>query len=597
MVNIETNFNSDQYSDVNSDGTTDVNGLVSSKSISVQLPQGITLSDLHTEYKKNKRRGTDLNAYFVGRLVQYNQFKRKPINDYVPMNSKVLRDVFGGNYAKYIKALITQNIIEEYSRPTEIKLHDGTIWKHNGTFSKALGISKKYRLLTDAETPLRSYKITDKALVRKINDVRIKKIQYLLKNNPTARKVYESLKKVSIDFDGALAFIKEEYHFEEQIVWAKKFINRPNHSAKTLKKFIRDMLSANTKKEKRNLLIKNGLGTATAKKMKRSLDPRKADTKRTIIREQKRYYDTLAEDVYKVIKSYTQFQSRYRWIKVIDAIQKGNHSLISMSHDKYSGRIYHTFTLTARNIRPFMKLDNSALIEFDGANAQWMCFIKLCNILCQSSFYDKIIEDYGINNQIRTNNNNHTSGVYLSMLHNFFQGKEEQLEKELYKLNGYLTTNKLRKMVVDAELKRGVQITDKQAKISLISNVLFGNVNLKGYNQFKSVQAFKNEFPLLMQIIKKLKTEWINESKYGYKAKDIYGRSLKYKAFPRLLQRMESDVFVKGMQDAQCDFLTLHDAIVTNSKGAVEVKKRLEKIIDYDGSNIKLKYKVYEESI
>ena len=268
-----------------------------------------------------------------------------------------------------------------------------------------------------------------------------------------------------------------------------------------------------------------------------------------------------------------------------------------MSHDKYSGRIYHTFTLTARNIRPFMKLDNSALIEFDGANAQWMCFIKLCNILCQSSFYDKIIEDYGINNQIRTNNNNHTSGVYLSMLHNFFQGKEEQLEKELYKLNGYLTTNKLRKMVVDAELKRGVQITDKQAKISLISNVLFGNVNLKGYNQFKSVQAFKNEFPLLMQIIKKLKTEWINESKYGYKAKDIYGRSLKYKAFPRLLQRMESDVFVKGMQDAQCDFLTLHDAIVTNNKGAVEVKKRLEKIIDYDGSNIKLKYKVYEESI
>ncbi len=584
MVNIETNFNSDQHSDVKSDGTGDVNGLVSSKSISVQLPQGIVLSDLHTEYKKNKRRGTDLNAYFVGRLVQHNQFKRKPINDYVPMNSKVLRDVFGGNYAKYIKVLIKQNIIEEYSRPTEIKLHDGTVWKHNGTFSKALGISKKYRLLTDAETPLRSYKITDKALVRKINDVRIKKIQYLLKNNPTARKVYESLKKVSIDFDGALAFIKEEYHFDEQIVWAKKFIKRPNHSAKTLKKFIRDMLSANTKEDKRNLLIKNGLGSATAKKI-------------PTIREQKKYYDTLAGDVYKVIKSYTQFQSRYRWIKVIDAIQKGNHSLISMSHDKYSGRIYHTFTLTARNIRPFMKLDNSALIEFDGANAQWMCFIKLCNILCQSSFYDKIIEDYGINNHKRTNNNNTTTGVYLSMLHNFFQGKEEQLEKELYKLNGYLTTNKLRQMVVDAELKRGVEITDKQAKIALISNVLFGNVNLKGYNQFKSVQAFKSEFPLLSLIIKRLKTEWINESKYGYKAKDIYGRSLKYKAFPRLLQRMESDVFVKGMQDAQCDFLTLHDAIVTNSKGAVEVKKKLEKIIDYDGSNIKLKYKVYEENI
>ena len=100
-----------------------------------------------------------------------------------------------------------------------------------------------------------------------------------------------------------------------------------------------------------------------------------------------------------------------------------------------------------------------------------------------------------------------------------------------------------------------------------------------------------------MIIIKRLKTEWIDESKYGYKSKDIYGRPLKYKAFPRLLQRMESDVFVKGMEDAQCDFLTLHDAIVTNNSGAVEVKRRLEKIIDYDNSNIKLKYKVYEESI
>ena len=60
---------------------------------------------------------------------------------------------------------------------------------------------------------------------------------------------------------------------------------------------------------------------------------------------------------------------------------------------------------------------------------------------------------------------------------------------------------------------------------------------------------------------------------------------------------MESDVFVKGMHDAECDFITLHDAIVTNESGAVEVKKKLEKIIAYDNSNIKLKYKVYEESI
>jgi hypothetical protein len=60
---------------------------------------------------------------------------------------------------------------------------------------------------------------------------------------------------------------------------------------------------------------------------------------------------------------------------------------------------------------------------------------------------------------------------------------------------------------------------------------------------------------------------------------------------------MESDVFVKGMENAECDFLTLHDAIVTNYSGEVEVKNTLDKIIKHDNSNIKLKYKVYEESV
>jgi len=265
--------------------------------------------------------------------------------------------MFGGGYSKYIKALIKQNIIEEYSRPTTITLKDGTVWKHNGTFSKALGISKQYRLLVDENIPLGNYIIRDKQVVRKINDARIKKILFLLKNNPTARKVYDSLKKVSIDTDASIQYIKNEYHFNEQIVWAKKFIGRPNHTAKTLKTFIREMLSVSNKKDKRALLIKNGLGV----KSKEIGLTKQQENERL---------DKLAVDVLKVVKSYAQFQSRYRWIKTITAIQEGNYSRIFMSHDKFSGRIYHTFTSTPRNIRPFMKLDGQTLIEFDGANAQ-----------------------------------------------------------------------------------------------------------------------------------------------------------------------------------------------------------------------------------
>ena len=179
------------------------------------------------------------------------------------------------------------------------------------------------------------------------------------------------------------------------------------------------------------------------------------------------------------------------------------------------------------------------------------------------------------------------------MLHNFFKDNKTNVEKELYKLTAYLNQNKLRPMIVEAEAKRGKSITESDAKMSLIKNVLFGNPNNQSYNTYKSVKTFRKAFPTLLDIIIKLKRYWIDESVYGYKEKDIFGRKLKYKAFPRLLQRMESDIFVKGMQDTQCDFLTLHDAIITNEAGAVEVKKTLDRIIEENNTNIKLKYKQY----
>ena len=582
MVNVDNRNEIKQSRDVKSDvvatkrrKTRDVVAtnadVTSSKQLVYQIPIDLPLGDLHNQYKKNKRRSRDVNACLVGHLVKQNLIKRKKINEFVPLNSRVLKDLYGWNYTKYLRKLIDLKIIEQYSRPTEIKLKDGTIWKNQGTFSIANGISKQYRLLCDDSSPLKQYIITDKNLVRKIDGARIEKLQYLLKNNSTARKVYESIKKITIDYEGAIEFIKSEYNYKTMSEWTRWFISRDGHSAKTLKKFIRDILNAKTKEARRTVLIKNNL-----------------DQGRSVQK-----LNTLCDIALKVVKSYAKFQSRLRWIKTIDAIQKGNHSLISMSQDKYSGRIYHTFTLTARNIRPFLKLNNQTLVEFDGANCQWMLFAKLGHILCRPLFYSKIIEDYGIKDQEATQNSSTTQQVYLSMCLRFVNSNKNDIELELHKLTAYLSTNKLRKMVVDAEAKRGKTITESQAKVALISNVLFGNVDDRGYNQYRSVQAFKQEFPLLLAIIYKLKKYWIDESVYGYKPKDIYGRSLRYKAFPRLLQRMESDLFVKGMQSAQCDFLTLHDAIVTNDSGAVEVKQTLDRIIDKSNSNIKLNYKKY----
>ena len=578
MVNVKENFTdrrtSDEKSDVSSDVDVTLSDVGTDDFVSVQIPQGIQLDNLHTQYKKNKRRGTDLNAYFIGHLVQRNLYRRNSINEYVPMSSKALRDVFGGHYAKYIQYLIKEDIVEEYSRPYTVTLHDGTVWNCKGTFSKSTGKSKQYRLTADAKTPLVEYKIRDKALVKKINGARIKKLQHLIKHNETARKVYESIKKISIDRDAATKFVREKYHFRSQLQWAKWFISRDGQSAKTLKQFITEILNTKKKADKKKILTRYGI-------------------KQSDVVSDVDIYDTITG----LIKQYTKLQSRMRWIKVIDQIQKGNHSLISMTQDKYSGRIYHTFTLTAANIRQFIKLDNQPLVEMDGANCQWMLFIKLCNILCRHSFFDSYIDGIGIISATTSNIDNDTKQQYLSMLHSFLRDNQNKIQDEVQKLSIYLDKNLLRKMVVDAEAKRGKTITEAQAKVWLIKNVLFGNPNHKEYYTFKSVQAFRDTFPTLLAMIVKLKKYWIRESVYGYTEKNIFGMPLKWKAFPRLLQKMESDIFVKGMQHTQCDFLTLHDAIVTNSNGEAEVKRTLDRTIKENNADIKLKYTTYAQSI
>ena len=87
MVKVKNENNIINVSDVKSDVSSDVvktkSDVGQSKYVEVQIPQDFPLSDLHNPYKKNKRRGNDLNAYFVGHLVQRNQYKRNNINEFI----------------------------------------------------------------------------------------------------------------------------------------------------------------------------------------------------------------------------------------------------------------------------------------------------------------------------------------------------------------------------------------------------------------------------------------------------------------------------------------------------------------------------------
>ena len=122
MSNVDVKNKRYRVSDVKSDVVSDVIKTSSNASSTlehkVQIPQGIKLKHLHNPYLKNVKKGRDVNAHLLSLFVLKNQWKRKPINSYITLNSTILRQVcggLGGGYTKYLNALIEQDIIEQLS--------------------------------------------------------------------------------------------------------------------------------------------------------------------------------------------------------------------------------------------------------------------------------------------------------------------------------------------------------------------------------------------------------------------------------------------------------------------------------------------------
>lgn len=573
MLISEQKNTSAAISDVKSDVSSDVNVTLSDASVSkkyssslkVQIPQGFPLSDVYNGYTKNRKRGSDLVAYVVSHLVSRNQQRRQPINEFVSLSSTALRNMFGGDYSKYLNSLKELNLVEEFAQPYSYTMHNGKTVKCKGTFSTKFSNAKKYRLNIEEGTPVIDYIITDRQVIKKVNDARVKQLERLIRSDKTAEQIYKSIKLLSIDYDAAIEYAREKYELRKVYRLAKSFLRQK--TKEELREFYRLMLQSSKSKKKREAVLKKfGISDLT-----------------------------WSDAALHYCKQYVRWESRVRWIKTIKDIQEGRHEYITLAKDKYSGRLYNTMTLTPNDIRPFMFLDGQPLVEFDGANAQWKCFIKLCNILCRPSFYSDVIGKYGI----ATHQQEVEEGLTpLNMLHNFFAKYEDEVLKESDKLDKWTDEDNLLREYVAAEMERkGRKTNIKEAKGYLIKNVLFGNPNNRGYMNFESVKLFRKEFPTLFNLLMRLKKYWLNETQWGYASFDIYKRPLKWKAFPRLLQYMEAEVFVSGMEGTGAYFITLHDAIITNQKGAAEVNKRLQASILKNTNGIKLKYQEYEKSI
>ena len=188
-----------------------------------------------------------------------------------------------------------------------------------------------------------------------------------------------------------------------------------------------------------------------------------------------------------------------------------------MSEDKRTKRLFHTMTMAPKNIRPYIKLHDKNLIEFDASNCQWHLLIKLCNILCNSFYYKDLISKYGIITKEEQQEQQQTDITPLYMLHNFFDKYKIDVQKDCAKLEAYLQRDLLRPMIVKAyKEEKGKDISIQEAKGYLIKNVLFGNPSNYNYSQWTSVKAFKDAFPFIYEVLVKLKKYWIDESFFGY---------------------------------------------------------------------------------
>jgi len=582
QIGVSSDVKSDVVSDVQSDvAPTSLNtslNCTTPKSILVQIPQGIKLSDLPNPFIKNKRRGSDAYAYFVSLFVTKNQYKYRSITEWTPISSTAIKEVLGYNYHEYIQALIDAELIEEYTNPYSYTDSKGEVRHCKGSYvsltkqereAGLTGSVKKYRLKEN--TPLVEYVIQDKLIIRKINKARIEKLERLIKNNPTAKQVYESIKLLSIDVEAATDSVRELYNYHGLRRYVKKFIQR--HSAKDLKSLILEV-TRNRKNKKRVNKLLNSYGIIAEAKAPGS------DV-------------TWSDFVLGAVSLYSKLKPRMHWIRVLDEIQKGKHSYISMSEDKRTGRIFNTLTLTPKNIRKYMKLDGKPLIEFDAANCQWQLLQKVCNILCNASFNKDFINKYTINNPYNTTYTHHTTTNQppsFNMLQYFFNTYKKEVQLDCRRLEALLKRGLLREYIIGAYSKQGQQITDGQAKTYLIKYVLFGNPDHNNYQNWTSVKAFRTLFPHIYQVLIKLKKYWLDEAAFGYRPYDKDGAT-KYKALPMLLQKMESEIFIGGMRGVDVPFITLHDAVITNKDGEVRVKKALESAIKRTNSNLKLKHK------
>lgn len=502
--------------------------------ITVLIPQGIDLSSLPNTYTRNLKRGEDKLAYFLSQFVRKNKRKGQSITEPIDLPSAWLERVLGKEYYLVLNGLLEADVIvpvlEEFTY-----YQNGFKEQRVRAYSVTNKQCKRYKLNVPPNAALRRYRITDRRFTQDIHRTRIKETEEVTSRNLTARRLFESLKKLTIDTTAAKTYINRQYKLNELIATVRWLLTQL--SGREIKSMLTGVSSTKKKLEKQRVIKNFGI----------------KDTQRVL----------------DAIKSHQKILTRMACVEIVDQIQKGNHDLISITEDRKTGRLYHTFTSSPRDLRQFMRLEGQSVLELDASNCQWHVFL---------GFLRDFLSFSGKKYPNSKENNPHNQQLLFNMFPVLTFSLKSELEVEIERLENELIQKQFRKRMAQ---KLGVD--PNKAKNELIGNVFFGKPDKGDYNNWPSVVAFREDYPVLFEVITKLKTEWLNEAQFDYTPQE------RYKALPVLLQKLEAEIFIKGMEECPGAFLTCHDAVWTNENSLSVVADHLQHSIRNSGYNLKLK--------
>jgi len=545
------------------------NNSVKTNAIRVFLPPSMKFDQLYKGEKaleKHDKRFNDLNAFFVGNLVFKCHIRELPYTFSHNLKAEYLKSFYGVHYQNYLNGLVEADVLKIDHR----FFHN----KHNS----ARSFTKKYALNIKAGTPLEPYDITDPFVVKKIRLIRIKERENLIKDNPTARSIYNTTLKTTIDYAGCVGFLREKYNPAEFRVWYRKLL-RVFKTKNNIRKVMYDVTMANTDAKKLAVADKYKIGA-----------------KMPTVKERKE----LISYVFALNSSFLGYKKRMENARIWKNIQEGDHTLIALSKDKKGGRIYSNWTATPKDVRQFLKINNKDIYELDASNSQWL----ILSSVIKKSFIQSIYTSCFFQDSFSFKENKDNMTVEKKIIN---KKEEKTTHMTLYKWNvdSEKHADMYRNLVLqlatlDAMLAQGTfksfftsqynslvipskRKTESEVKRGLIANALFSDPSKIYMNKNVYITMFKDNFPAIYWAVTRLKTQMLDYEKLGYDEKT------RWKSLSIELQRRERIIFVDGMRNCDLDFTTIHDAVLLNYDAIKPVTELLNLVSKKENVNLKLK--------